>query len=124
LKKAMASKQRNRTLTRPQSPRHRAARLKNLEKAWDSSRRRWEFTSARRRASLRTIKLAHRANRLLGSTERLLRRFLRMRFGRDPNFQTGHRVIDPFAGVPDSQRLELQSLITDPELFDLFDEPR
>jgi hypothetical protein len=65
-----------------------------------------------------------RAWRLLGSTERLLRRFLRMRFGRGPNFQTGHRLINPFAGDPDSQRLKLQSLITDPELFDLFDEPR
>ena len=65
-----------------------------------------------------------RAWRLLGSTERLLRRFLRMRFGRDPNFHTGHRIIDPFAGQPDSARLELESLITDPELFDLLDEPQ
>ncbi|MEJ2009064.1 MAG: hypothetical protein P8Z30_13065 [Acidobacteriota bacterium] len=64
-----------------------------------------------------------RAWRLIGSTERLLRRFLRMRFGRDPNFKTGRRIIDPFAGSPDAQRLELESLITDPELFDLLDEP-
>jgi hypothetical protein len=64
-----------------------------------------------------------RAWRLLGSTERLLRRFLRLRFGRDPNFQTGQRLIDPFAGQPDSTRLELASLITDPEMFDLLDEP-
>ncbi len=63
-----------------------------------------------------------RAWRLLGSTERLLRRFLRLRFGRDPNFQTGHRLIDPYAAQPDSTRLELESLIADPELFDLLDE--
>lgn len=64
-----------------------------------------------------------RAWRLIGSTERLLRRYLRMRFGRDPNFQTGQRVIDPFAGGEDAERLELASLVTDPELFDLLDAP-
>jgi len=63
-----------------------------------------------------------RAWRLLASTERLLRRFLRLRFGRDPHFKTGHRLIDPFAGLPDAERYELASLITDPELFDLLDE--
>ena len=60
--------------------------------------------------------------RLIASTERLLRRFLRLRFGRDPHFKTGHRLIDPFAGLPDAERYELASLITDPELFDLLDE--
>ncbi len=292
----MTCKQTNRIPSRPESPRRRAAALKNLEKAWQSSRRHWEFTPARRRTSLRTIKLAQRTNRrhprplspaqreacrrnvakareaikargrspehlatlretiararaartrkgierqaakilkhglfarrlcgplaplgenprdykalhrlvarylgpqnaeeeklahliadslwrqhrvffaqaarqlerlnfflskappieepdpietrlraytllgvlldrdeshrrawrLLGSTERLLRRFLRLRFGRDPNFQTGRRLIDPFAGQPDAERLELESLTTDPELFDLLDDP-
>jgi len=45
------------------SPRHHAAALKNLQKAWQASRARWEFTPARRAASLRTIKLAQAANR-------------------------------------------------------------
>ncbi len=46
------------------SERRRAASLKNLEKAWEANRTRWEFTPARRRVSLRTIKMAQRANRL------------------------------------------------------------
>ena len=64
-----------------------------------------------------------RAWRLIGSTERLLRRYLRMRFGRDPNFQTGTRLFDPLAGQPDALRLEVASIVTDPELFDLLDGP-
>jgi hypothetical protein len=64
-----------------------------------------------------------RAWRLIGSTERLLRRFLRIRFGRDPNFHTGQRVIDPLAGFPGAERLELASIITDPELFSVLDSP-
>jgi hypothetical protein len=63
-----------------------------------------------------------RAGRLLAATERLLRRFLRLRFGHEPNFQTGERLFDPIAGFPDSQRFELSYLITDPEMFDLLDE--
>jgi len=49
-----------------ESPRHRAAALKNLEKAWQANRSRWEFTPARRSASLWTIKKAHMANRRPG----------------------------------------------------------
>lgn len=49
-----------------QSPRHRAAALKNLEKAWQANRSQWEFTPARRSASLWTIKKAHMANRMSG----------------------------------------------------------
>ncbi len=62
-----------------------------------------------------------RAWRLIAATERLLRRFLRLRFGRDPKFQTEKRLFDPIAGFPDSQRLELSSITSDPELFDLLD---
>ena len=64
-----------------------------------------------------------RAWRLLATTERLLRRFLRARFGHDPKFQTRERLIDPFAGQPDALRLELASITTDPTLFDLLDGP-
>ena len=64
-----------------------------------------------------------RAWRLLATTERLLRRLLRLRFGHEPNFQTGQRLFDPFAGQPDALRLEMASIITDPELFDLLDSP-
>lgn len=63
-----------------------------------------------------------RAGRLLATTERLLRRLLRMRFGHEPNFQTGKRLFNPIAGFPDSQRFELSYLITDPELFDMLDD--
>ncbi|TAM83086.1 MAG: hypothetical protein EPN47_06505 [Acidobacteria bacterium] len=59
-----------------------------------------------------------RATRLIGATERLLRRYLRLRFGRDPNFQTGQRLLDPIAGFPGSERFDLASTTTDPELFD------
>jgi hypothetical protein len=62
-----------------------------------------------------------RAWRLVGATERLLRRFLRLRFGHEPNFQTGQRLFDPLAGQPDALRLEMASIVTDPELFDLLD---
>lgn len=47
------------------TPHQRAAR-KNLEKAWQASRSRWEFTPARRQASLRSIKRAQEANRRPG----------------------------------------------------------
>jgi hypothetical protein len=56
----------NPSSSRQQSPRHRAAALKNLEKAWQANRSRWEFTPARRAASLRTIKQAHEAIRKPG----------------------------------------------------------
>ena len=49
-----------------QSARHRAASRKNLEKAWQANRARWEFTPARRATSRWTIKKAHFANRLPG----------------------------------------------------------
>jgi hypothetical protein len=62
-----------------------------------------------------------RAWRLLAATERLLRRLLRVRFGHEPNFQTGTRVFDPLAGKPDALRLEMSSIVTDPELFSLLD---
>jgi hypothetical protein len=62
-----------------------------------------------------------RAWRLLATTERLLRRLLRLRFGHEPNFQTGTRLFDPLAGQPDALRLEMASIVTDPELFDLLD---
>ena len=62
--------------------------------------------------------IQRRATRLIGSTERLLRRFLRLRFGRDPNFQTGRRILNPVEGLPDSERLELLCTTTDAELFD------
>lgn len=52
--------------SRRQSPRHRAAALKNLEKAWQANRSQWEFTPARRAASRCTIKKAHAANRMPG----------------------------------------------------------
>jgi hypothetical protein len=58
-----------------------------------------------------------RATRLIGATERLLRRFLRLRFGRDPNFQTGQRLLDPVEGLPDSARFDLAITTTDPEIF-------
>lgn len=61
---------------------------------------------------------SRRATRLIGATERLLRRFLRQRFGRDPNFQTGRRLLDPIAGLPDSERFDLAITTTDPELYD------
>jgi len=64
-----------------------------------------------------------RAWRLIGATERLLRRFLRLRFGRDPNFHTNSHASNPFAGQADSLRLELSCLTSDPELFDLLDGP-
>jgi hypothetical protein len=63
-----------------------------------------------------------RAGRLLAATERLLRRLLRLRFGHEPNFQTGKRLFDPIAGFPDSQRFEPFYFINDPEMFDLLDE--
>jgi len=62
----MPTKQQQPTAVRQQSPRHRAAALKNLEKAWKANRSRWDFTPARRRASQRTIKQAHEANRKPG----------------------------------------------------------
>jgi hypothetical protein len=49
-----------------QSPRHRAAALKNLEKAWQANRSKWEFTPARRATSLQTIKKAQMTNRKRG----------------------------------------------------------
>ena len=61
---------------------------------------------------------SRRATRLIGATERLLRRFLRQRFGRDPNFQTGQRVLDPVDGLPDSERFDLACTTTDPEIFE------
>jgi len=61
---------------------------------------------------------SRRATRLIGATERLLRRFLRQRFGRDPNFQTGKRVLDPIDGLPDSERFDLACTTTDPEIFE------
>jgi hypothetical protein len=67
--------------------------------------------------------LHRRAWRLLATTERLLRRLLRLRFGRDPNFQTRERLFDPFAGKDDALRLEVASIITDPELFEFLDGP-
>jgi hypothetical protein len=45
------------------SPRRRAASLKNLEKAWQASRARWELTPARRAASLRSLQKAQQAIR-------------------------------------------------------------
>ena len=45
------------------SPRNRAAALKNLEKAWEANRTRWELTPARLAASRRSIKRAQQANR-------------------------------------------------------------
>lgn len=63
-----------------------------------------------------------RAWRLMAATERLLRRLLRLRFGREPNFQTGQRVFDPFAGVDNSLYFELAATVTDPNLFGVVDE--
>ncbi len=67
-----------------------------------------------------------RAWRLIGATERLLRRFLRLRFGRDPNFHTNIHACNPFAGISRAERLELTGDIdiTDEgiELFDELDE--
>ncbi len=60
--------------------------------------------------------------RLLAATERLLRRFLRARFGREPNFQTRERLIEPFAGQPNALYFELAATVTDPNLFDVVDE--
>ena len=63
-----------------------------------------------------------RAWRLLATTERLLRRFLRARFGHDPNFQTRERLIEPFAGQPNALYFELAATVTDPNLFGVVDE--
>ena len=63
-----------------------------------------------------------RAWRLMATTERLLRRLLRLRFGQEPNFQTGTRVIDPFAGQDNSLYFELAATVTDPNLFGVVDE--
>jgi hypothetical protein len=75
---------------------------------------------------LDTDESARRAWRLIGATERLLRRFLRLRFGRDPNFHTDTRRPNPFAGVSFAERLGLTDDIDITEslhLFDHFDEP-
>ena len=45
----------------PISSRRRAAARRNLEKAWQASRARWEFTPARRAVSLRNLKRAQAA---------------------------------------------------------------
>ncbi|HET9178767.1 MAG TPA: hypothetical protein VFQ24_10475 [Terriglobia bacterium] len=58
-----------------------------------------------------------RGSRLIGATERLLRRFLRLRFGRDPNFQTGKRLFDPVKGFSHSERFDLAIFAHDPEIF-------
>ena len=52
--------------------------------------------------------------RLLGVTERLLRRFLRLRAGRDGNFRMGRRIVTNHAN--DRTDRELEELITDPDL--------
>ena len=62
----MPIRRQNPSAPRPRSARHRAAALKNLEKAWQASRSHWEFTPARRSTSLWTIKKAQFANRLPG----------------------------------------------------------
>jgi len=64
---------------------------------------------------------SHRRSwRLIGATERLMRRLLRMRFGRDPNFQTGRRIIDPHAARQEFEMAEAVWLSDDPELIDMF----
>jgi len=50
-------------MARQKSPARAASCLRNLQKAWQASRARWEFTPARRAVSLRTIKLAQAALR-------------------------------------------------------------
>lgn len=62
----MSTQQQNPAPSRRQSPRHRAAALKNLEKAWQANRSQWEFTPARRATSRWSIKKAHMANRKPG----------------------------------------------------------
>ena len=47
----------------PASPRKSAAARKNLEKAWEASRTRWEKTPARMAHAHQSIQLAHAANR-------------------------------------------------------------
>ena len=61
----MSDQQQQTPQSNPPSPRQRAAR-KNLEKAWQASRSRWEFTPARRSASRRALENAHKANRTPG----------------------------------------------------------
>ncbi len=48
---------------RKTSTRHREASRRNLEKAWESTRRHWEKTPARQETSRRNIKAAQAANR-------------------------------------------------------------
>jgi hypothetical protein len=62
----MSTQEQNPSARRTLSQRHRAAALKNLEKAWQANRSKWEFTPARRQSSLRTIQQAHEANRKPG----------------------------------------------------------
>ncbi len=50
-------------MARRNPPARAAARLRNLQKAWQASRAHWEFTPARQAVSRRTIKLAQAANR-------------------------------------------------------------
>lgn len=63
-----------------------------------------------------------RAWRLIGTTERLLRRFLRLRFGRDPNFHTDTRWPNPFRGVSIADRLGLTDDIDITDNLDLYDD--
>lgn len=66
---------------------------------------------------------SHRRSwRLIGATERLLRRFLRLRFGCDPNFHTGSRWRNPSAGISLAERLGLTDDIDITESLHLFDD--
>jgi len=67
-------------------------------------------------------KAHERAWRLLGSTERLLRRFLRLRYGRDPNFRTGRRIVRSADDQPEWIQLEVEAFIRDPEIREMIDE--
>lgn len=63
-----------------------------------------------------------RAWRLIGATERLLRRFLRLRFGRDPNFHTDTRWPNPSAGISLAERIGLTDDIDTTDSLHLYDD--